>query len=586
MRVLPYGKGLCLIKDVSIEEGANFSLLNGLPGFKKWVDREIAFRPTGANIIYINHIWPAAQWLEGAEQHIEEFIKHQQQAEQTQRRKADGVDDDDSYRYKREPMAHQRKAFMLSRDVPYFGLFMEQGTGKTKVIYDNAAYLYARGEIDALCIVAWPNGVHRNWIDTELPQDLPDWCPYKAVFWSANRSKWKQREIDDVVNSTGALKIFAFNAEAFSSDRAREAILKFVGGNQTLMVIDQSACIANPQAGRTKFLAKKVGPLAKYRRILDGAPIAQNAGEIYSQFLFLDQKIIGHDTWTAFRNEYCEIGHFNETKGFRNIDKLRALIDNYSFRALERDCLDLPERIYKRWTFDLTEQERALYDELRKKDYTEFEGSLLTTSLPMVKNLRLQQIASGWFPSDTPRLIEAESSRMAAFRQLMPVLTSKTIIYSRFKQDIFQLEKLLGAAAVSYHGDISEDDRAEAKERFQNDPDVKWMIGQPTSLGIGHTLTAAEFIVYYTNHPSLRIREESEKRAHRKGQDKRLKIYDLIATNTTDNKAMRSLRAKKDVATMIMDDPVSYFLMETPDGDEGAESVLCPDQAGASAEVS
>lgn len=77
---------------------------------------------------------------------------------------------------------------------------MEQGTGKTKVIIDTAAYLYGKGEIDCFVIIAWPNGVHRNWIDTELDEDMPNWCPYKACWYSSNLTKYKKKEIEDVYN--------------------------------------------------------------------------------------------------------------------------------------------------------------------------------------------------------------------------------------------------------------------------------------------------------------------------------------------------------------------------------------------------
>ena len=50
---------------------------------------------------------------------------------------------------------------------------MEMGTGKTKVLIDNAAMLYDKGKIDGLLIIA-PKGVVGTWYNQELPAHLPD----------------------------------------------------------------------------------------------------------------------------------------------------------------------------------------------------------------------------------------------------------------------------------------------------------------------------------------------------------------------------------------------------------------------------
>ena len=68
---------------------------------------------------------------------------------------------------------------------------MEQGTGKTKVIIDNSAYLYANNKINFLVVIA-PNGVHRNWINNELPLHLPDWCPRESFYYTSGMGKKDQ----------------------------------------------------------------------------------------------------------------------------------------------------------------------------------------------------------------------------------------------------------------------------------------------------------------------------------------------------------------------------------------------------------
>jgi len=573
--------------------GGNFAKLRGLPGFHKWHDRSMVVRITGANIQYLANQWPEAQWIGGAEKHLKDHMHRMGAEKQTLESKAVAVlPDDGDFEYKRQPMQHQRKGFLLSRDLPAFGLFMEQGTGKTKVTLDTAQYLFEKGKIQGLVIVAWPNGVHRNWIEHEIPEDVR--VKHKAAYWAPNwRTKYRQKQYEDLMNAgADTLKIFAFNVEAFTSEGAKQHIIDFLKKWPSLFVIDQSASIKNHQALRTKFLIEEASSLAPYRRILDGQPVAEGGHELYSQFKFLDPFIIGHDTWTGFKNEFCITGYFNEIAEYKNMDELHRRIDPYCYRVLADDALDLPPRIYKRWSFDLSDEERRIWDEMNSKSLAFFskddseeltkavtDGSEeameramdiiqdspnLEATMALVKNLRLQQIASGWFPAEDHKCIEMSPSRLIALKNLLAATEGKSLIFTRFRADMDAIEKLLGDKAVSYRGGMHEDAKEESKRRFMNDDSVQYFIGQPRTAGIGHTLTAASNVIFYCNDPSLRFREECEKRAHRKGQcADRLFIWDLIASNTTDLKVLRALRSKKDVANEILRDPAGFFLVES-----------------------
>lgn len=579
MIVSPHREGHLLAIPGQLGEG-NFAKLSALPGYFKWQDRNVIFRITGANILFMLNNWPDSEWIGGAEKVRNDFLLEKERGEEIVKLKSNPaiMPDDSDYIYKRQPMDHQRKSFALSRDRTTFALLMEQGTGKTKVVIDTACYLYQKKEIDALIIVAWPNGVHRNWIDYEFPEDMS--VPYVAEYWSSNyKSLHRQKAYRKMLMTENKLRCFAFNIEAFTGESARDYLLGILGKLRCMLVIDQSASIKNPQALRTKFLIDKASRLASYRRVLDGAPVAEGADELYSQFKFLDPMIIGHDTWTGFKAEFCEIGYFNEIKGYKNLDELRRRIDGYCYRVLADDCQDLPERIYKLWPFELNKEERRIFDELRRKELTFFDSKVeqkleencefdevpkdhIEEHRALIKNLRLQQISSGWWPGDEFKNIDNGSpSRLEALLLLLQQLDGKALIFSRFRADLDIIQSTFGKKiAVSYHGGISEDDRAEAKRRFMKDPKTKYFIGQPRSAGIGHTLTAANHVIFYSNDPSLRMREECEKRAHRQGLKHKLIIWDLLARDTQDGKVINSLRQKKELANTIMQDPDNFFL--------------------------
>ena len=317
-------------------------------------------------------------------------------------------------------------------------------------------------------------------------------------------------------------------------------------------------------AKRTKLMLK-LGQKAPYKRILEGSPNTEGPEELFAQFKFLDYRIIGHDTFTGFKNEFCKIGYFKNITGYKNLDELQRRIDPYISRAYERDCLDLPERIYRRFSFDLSVPEQAYYNEFLKKGLVEFkeEGVELKEQLAMIKHVRLQQISCGIAPSkERTERIKGGNSRLLALESLLSSIKGKAIIFTTFKMSAKMVEELLGPQAVSYHGDIGSEEREEAKKRFQTDDTCRYFIGQIKTASIGHTLTAAEHVIFFTNDGSLRFRQEAEKRAHRKGQEKRVTVWDIVANKTLDRKILSILQQKDTLARAVMNDPDNFFLVE------------------------
>ena len=172
--------------------GENTHKLSRFPGFKKWVGRKMMFAPTGAD----NEARPF----------LDSYISTLKAADDKSKF---CVPENDDFMFETEPFDHQRKAFYMSRNKKNFALLMEQGTGKSKVEIDNAAYLYANNKITTFVIIA-PNGVHRNWLNNEIPIHLPEWCPRRAIFYSAGMKKSQKDEWGKIFKSNSA-KIYQFN---------------------------------------------------------------------------------------------------------------------------------------------------------------------------------------------------------------------------------------------------------------------------------------------------------------------------------------------------------------------------------------
>jgi|TARA_R110000787_G_scaffold83999_1_gene180305 hypothetical protein len=554
-------RGYCLAR-VKLD-GNSIQALAGMPGFKRWVNRDLLFDPTGANIAHLNKHWPGAEWDERSRPILDKYIETLKEAERTRGEKESPFDPAlyDDFLFKTKPYGHQREAFYLSRDKEAFALLMEQGTGKTKVGIDNAAYLYGNGKITALVIIA-PNGVHRNWLSKEIPAHMPDWCPYKATYYYSGISAKDTAKFHDIMAAKDCLKIFSFNCEAFVSSKAVAFMQSVLMSNDVLLIVDESSRIKTPGAKRTKVITK-FGKMAKYRRIMTGTPVTKGPEDVFSQFRFLDHNILGYDSFYSFKARYCIMGGFEQRQivSYENIDELTRNIEGHSFRVLKKDCLDLPEKIYQRHTVELSKKQRKLYDQLRKDFVVEMEGEHLSAPEAITRLLRLQQIICGWFPTEDGTVaIDDKNTRLSALLDLLPDIECKVIIWARFKRDIRAIGEALGDKAVSYYGEVSNDDREVAVDRFQNDPEVRYFIGQPQSGGIGLTLTAAECAIYYSNSFDLETRMQSEDRCHRIGTKNNVTYIDFESPKTIDTKIINALREKKNLADTITKDPASLFI--------------------------
>ena len=169
------------------------------------------------------------------------------------------------YKFKTKPFAHQTKALEMSWDKKVFVYFMEMGTGKSKVLIDNIAMLYNKGLINGVLIVA-PKGVYKNWFDSEIPNHMPDYIDKKMVLWEATLNKTKEKELNTLFQSSFDLHILIMNVEAFSTKKGKQFAEKFLSCHKTLMAIDESTTIKNPEAIRTKTIIG-IGRDVKYKRI-------------------------------------------------------------------------------------------------------------------------------------------------------------------------------------------------------------------------------------------------------------------------------------------------------------------------------
>ena len=474
------------------------------------------------------------------------------------------------YKFKTKPYAHQMTALEKSWNKETYAYFMEMGTGKTKVLIDNAAMLYDKGKIDGVLIVA-PKGVIRTWYEQEIPAHLPSHVENVTILWQSNITKKQKEKLDSLFEPEELLHILIMNVEAFSTTKGIEFASKFLSCHSTLMAIDESTTIKTPKAKRTKSIIN-LSREAKYRRIMTGSPVTKNPLDLFSQCYFLDPFHLEHESYYSFRMRYAilKTAHISGrsiqlVNGFKNLGELSDKLKPFSYRVLKEDCLDLPDKIYMKRNIKLSHDQLKLYEQMKKEALAVLNGKQTTTVNALTQLMRLQQITCGHFTADDGSTQPIKNNRVDELMDVLEEVEGKAIIWAHYQYDIItiikEIVKVHGpGSVVDYYGLTPQDERQDNIRKFQSDPRCRFIVGTPATGGYGITLTAANTVIYYSNGYDLEKRLQSEDRAHRIGQTKSVTYVDIMAEETVDEKIVKALRKKINIASEVLGEDLKSWI--------------------------
>ena len=475
-----------------------------------------------------------------------------------------------NYKFKTKPYKHQLTALKKSWNKETYAYFMEMGTGKTKVLIDNMSMLYDKGKIDGALIIA-PKGVIKTWYEQELPTHLPNHIENVSILWQSNITKKQQEKLETLFEIETALHILVMNVEALSTEKGVKFASKFLDSHKTLMAIDESTTIKTPTAKRTKNIIS-LGKHAKYKRIMTGSPVTKNPLDLYTQCEFLDPYLLDFASYYAFRNRYAEMTTMNVrgrsiqvVKEFRHLGELSESLQPFSYRVLKEDCLDLPPKNFTKRHIILTGDQRKIYDQMKKHALAMLNGKVTSTMTVLTQLMRLHQITCGHFTADDGSTQLIPNNRITELMNVLEEIEGKAIIWANYQRDITNIiasivEEYGPSSVVDYYGLTPQEERQDNIRKFQNNPECRFIVGTPQTGGYGITLTQANTVIYYSNGYDLEKRLQSEDRAHRIGQKKTVTYVDLICEDTIDEKIVKALRDKINIASEVMGEELKDWI--------------------------
>jgi SNF2 family DNA or RNA helicase len=501
-------------------------------------------------------------------------------------------------KFKLPPMAHQKTALKRCADNPEaFALLMEQRTGKTKVVIDLSAIRFLDGLIDNLFVLA-PNVVHIKWVEDEIPKHMSDDVPYVAKFYRTGRKNLPMPFVE------GKLRILTMSFDSFITKEGFAYAMAFCKSGKTMGALDESHRIKDSKTARAGK-AYKLAPLLHYRIILTGTLTPNGPFDAWSQFVFLDPKILDQ-TFSAFKSTYSQLLTTNswlmrhllqgrkdiqkivprdengkpqydklpehvlkrlpaitakDADGnpvYRNLEKLNKIIAPYSYRVLRKDCFDLPPKVYDVLSFEMTDYQQQVYHQIKTELRAEFGDKIMLPANKLVAMTRLQQITSGILMMEgdeaaTMMFDDDDNPRLIALRSLLEDQKDQGIIWARYNVEIDSIMNILGDNAIQYDGRVKPSTRSQRITDFQSGK-RQYFVAKAQSGGTGLTLFAAKWHIYHSNTFNLEHRLQSEDRAEGIGQTESVQITDIRCLNSIDLRIVSALQSKQEVSRIITGD--------------------------------
>lgn len=417
-----------------------------------------------------------------------------------------------------ELFEHQRMALSLLRLNDGFALYMEQGTGKTFPALFRLAELAASGRASSALIVA-PKAVCESWVD--------------KVGLLSNEQQ-------------AALSSIRFEVVSYDLVWRRP---EYAEGQWDAVVLDESHYIKTPSTRRTRACLKLCSR-AKYRYELTGTPTSNGQlCNLWSQLAAIDPVVerglvrpacFDGLSYTGWLERYAYLNQYHKPYRYKNVSEVQEAMGSLSYRVTKEECLDLPEKMPDElWRVELPKAAKGPYRQMAR-DSAIIDPEVLADN-PLVRSLRLRQIASGFLETDGGETVEYGTAKLSALGEFLDDFERKLVVFCEFRHSIDAVSNLLAKRGWDH---VVLDGRQADKgiwRRFQCDPKVRAIVCQYQSGSAGIDLFAADTCVFFEPTRSSNLLEQARDRIHRVGQRRACSYYHLLCQGTIEVAMHRAL---------------------------------------------
>lgn len=455
--------------------------------------------------------------------------------------------------YKIKPFDYQLEGIKYGLNHDKFLLLDAPGLGKTAQIIHIAEELKATRGLEHCLIICGVASLKTNW-KSEIAKHSDLSCRIlgekktkrgTSIIGSvADRAKELRESIDEFFIIT--------NIETLRSDDVLEAYKKSEN-KIDMIVVDEAHKAKSNQSQQGKNLLKLTN--AKYKIAATGTLLLNNPLDAYVPLTWIDSE---NSTFTNFKYFYCDIDNDNPSAmKIRNMDILKNHLNAVSLRRT-KDLLNLPPKTIIDECVEMNDAHRKFYDDIRRGIKDEVDKVTLTTQSLLAMITRLRQATACPSILTSSDIMSSKIDRAVDLAEQIISNDDKVVIFSTFKEPVSQLKELLKEYnPVVLTGDTKENEVEEIKNKFQTDASCKVFLGTWQKAGTGITLTAANYMIFIDTPWTYAVYEQSQDRIYRIGTNKAVFIYNLICSNTIDERVRDIVNTKQAFSDYVIDDKIS-----------------------------
>lgn len=470
-----------------------------------------------------------------------------------------------------KPYKHQMEGVIYGLEHESFLLGDDQGLGKTKEIIDLAMCRKQTDGLKHCLIICGINGNKYNWADeVKIHSKEDSWIlgtrftkrpPIKMIEGS---TKDKMEDLNNIPHQFFWItNIETLRGGSFKEKQGKRTVMRFPIAEKIqelcdkgiigMIAFDEAHKAKNPdsQQGKALLSIDCKGPKIP----MSGTFVLNNPLDLY-----LPLRWSGFETHSfyAYKQHYCTMGGFGgkEIVGYKNLDELRSMVSKVMLRRVKGDVLDLPPKVHTIEWVDAYPEQKSLYKDVRDQVRDNIDKVKVHPD-PLSEMLRLRQVTG--YPGILSSTV-TKSAKMDRMEELVEEEVSvggKAIIFSNWSEMTNVIRHKLKKYNPAYiTGEVGSVQRMEEKDRFQNDPNCKVMIGTIGALGTGFTLTAAQLVIFVDEPWNRGIKDQAEDRAHRIGTRGTVRVVTILTRDTVDEGVYNLVQKKGKMADLLVDGKV------------------------------
>lgn len=477
------------------------------------------------------------------------------------------IDIPKDYIFKTKPFRHQVDGVRFGLNKKRFLLGDDQGLGKTKQIIDFVGCLEKTDTINKVLIICGVNSLKYNWqSEIGIHSDEKGWVlgtrfrkttgkPYEG----STKDKLADLEnLPDCRYLITNIETLRAGAEKISKSKYHFPVAEKLAelckkGIISVIAFDECHKSKDPTSLQSQAMSLLSAP---YMAAMSGTPLMNNPLDLYFPLSWLGYE---KHSFYQFKQHYCTLGGWggSQVVGYKNLEEIRALMDEVMLRRLKTEVLDLPEKLRKIEYVDMTAKQAQIYKEVYMGVMNELQKIKFSNN-PLSMMIRLRQ-ATGWTGILSQTVQEsAKMDRMVELIEEISASGQKAIVFSNWESMTEVAKAKLKAYNPAYiTGNTKTDDRMNEVSRFQNDKNCKVIIGTIGAMGTGLTLTAAQNVIFLDSPWNMALKAQAEDRAHRIGTQGTVNVITLVCKNTIDERIEELVEKKGQIADALVDGKVS-----------------------------